>query len=123
MKQETEGFGSPGDIFIDPSEHLGFRKRDGSQEHEQWTLQVVLWAGSRLLDHGFRWQHDRILAENRMHFMRTGKKEFSRKLTDPIKSVLIIQDLENVDDLFRLDTEIYWLPLRKAAWPSCKDSG
>ena len=68
---------------------------------------MVLWAGSRLLDHGFRWQQDRILAENRMHFMRTGEKEFARKLTDPIKSVLIIQDWRNVDDLFRVDTEIY----------------
>lgn len=59
-----------------------------------------------------------------MHFMRTGKKEFARKLTDPIRSVLIIQYLENVDDdLFRVDMEIYWLPLRKAAWPSCKESG
>lgn len=58
-----------------------------------------------MLDHGLGCQDDGISAENRMHCMKTGKKEFARKLTDSIKSALIIQDWQNVDDLFRVDTE------------------
>ena len=80
---------------------------------------MVSCVQSRRLGHGLRCQHDGILAENRMHFMRTG---FAQKLTEPIKSVLIIQDWQNVD-LFSVDTEICCLTLRKDAWSSCKEGG
>lgn len=70
------------------------------------ALQIVLWVGSRLLDHGLRCQNDGLLAEGKMHFMRTGEKEFAQRLTDPIKCVLIIQDSQNVDNFSRADTEI-----------------
>lgn len=70
------------------------------------ALQVVLWARSRLLDHGLRRENDELLAEDKIYLMRTGKKEFAQKLTDPIKSVLITQDWQNVVNLSKADAEI-----------------
>lgn len=60
----------------------------------------------RRLANGLRYQNDGLLAEGQMHFMRTGKKEFSQRLTDPIKCVLVTQDWQNVDNFSSADTEI-----------------
>lgn len=70
------------------------------------ALQIVLWVGSRLLDHGLRCKNEGLLAEDRIHFMRTGKKKLAQRLTDPIMSDLITQDWQSVHNLSRADTEI-----------------
>lgn len=48
-------------------------EREAGGGGEQLALQMALCAGSRLLNQSSRCQDDAILAEDGMHFMRTGK--------------------------------------------------